>query len=148
MNYSDDRLPYGWIMARVLFPSPVIYTFGLTTFEYFFSVREYERKHGLYESNRRRIITKCMALNFDPDQREPARITRENNLSISQDSLWKIAVWHAMTKHDHAFKSDELKLFFERHTNSLNDAEDFLAEMGKRWEASTATRTRLTLMRR
>lgn len=139
MNYStSDTLPHGWIMARVLFPTPLLYTFGLTTFRFFISVREFERKHGLYETNRRDVITKCMALNFDVNQREPARITRENNLSISQDSLWKIAVWHAMTKHDHAFKSGELKLFFEPHTNSLNDAGDFLAEMAMKFKRQHA----------
>lgn len=138
MNYSDDRLPHGWIMARVLFPSPIVYTFGLTTFKFFVSVREYDRKHGLYEANRRDVITKCTALNFDTDQREPARITRENNLSISQDSLWKIAVWHAMTKHDHTFKSNELKRFFEPHTTSLNDAGEFLTEMAMKFKRQHA----------
>lgn len=123
---SDEKLPFGFAMYRVTHPEPVMYTFSLTGLLFFVWVKQFDKKYGLYESNRRKLLTPCIALLFDEYQSEPARLTLEHYLSINPDTLANLALHHSMTRLDGQFPTRDMKLFFERSTNALNDAERWL----------------------
>jgi len=50
----------------------------------------------------------------------------EHFLSINKHGLWEILRYQAATKPDNWFGTDDLKLFFERPSNALNDANQWM----------------------
>lgn len=113
-------------MYKVFHPRAIIYAFDHTGLMGFAWADDFDRKHGKYASNRRREIERCDSLRLSDGQREPARLTEEGDLSINVRGLSQILQFHAATKPDNSFGTDDLKLFFERSTNSFNDAERLL----------------------
>ncbi|OPY99994.1 hypothetical protein A5906_24525 [Bradyrhizobium sacchari] len=118
-------------LYKVFHPHPMLYAFNRDGLMHFASATEYDRTHGKYASNNNRVIKKCEALHFDEHQREPAREVqwfatpnREPDLSINSATLLRIINQRVLTTPDHSFEAPkDLLLFFEKHTNSLNNAE-------------------------
>ncbi|APO53339.1 hypothetical protein LUI11_14685 [Bradyrhizobium diazoefficiens] len=137
-----ERLPEGWHMIRVEHPTPIIYTFGPeidpytwqsmpSTFRFFVTAKEFDRRHGQYEANKRPIIQRVEALILS-GMAEPFRIAKDalghDNLLINAETFLKIITFHSMRKNNPggAFKARELALLFEEYTNQKNDALDWL----------------------
>lgn len=153
-----DRLPEGWHMIRVEHPTPIVYTFGPeidpytwqplpSTFRHFLTAKEFDRKHGRYEANKRPMQS-VMALILI-DMPEPFRIGKDalghDNLLVNGETLTKIITFHSMRKNNPggAFKARELALLFEDYTNQKNDALDWLETITTRDRA----RAFLTILR-
>lgn len=154
-----ERLPEGWHMIRVEHPTPIIYTFGPeidpytwqplpSTFRHFLTVKEFDRKHGRYESNKRQDIQRVEALMLS-GMAEPFRIGKDalghDNLLVNGETLTKIITFHSMRNSNPggAFKPRELALLFEQYTNQKNDALDWLEAITPRDRA----RAFLTILR-
>jgi len=145
-----ERLPEGWHMIRVEHPTPIIYTFGSeidpytwqpmpSTFRFFVTAKEFDRKYGRYEANKRPMQSVIsLILN---DMPEPFRIAkdalRHDNLLVNGETLAKIITFHSMRKNNlgGAFKPRELALLFEAYTNKKNDALDWLETITPRHRA-------------
>lgn len=131
---------------KIFHPHPMIYSFDRNGFMHFASATEYDRKEGKYASNNNRVIRKCDALYLDEHQREPARevqwVVRPNkepDLSINGETLQRIITQRVVTTPDHSFESPkDLLLFFEKHTNSLNNAERVVTNMSRMFLSSIA----------
>lgn len=115
---------------KVFHPHPMIYSFNRNGLMHFASATEYDRKEGKYASNNNRIIRKCDALHLDEHQREPAREVQwfatsgQPDLSINGETLLRIINQRMLTTPDHSFEAPkDLLLFFEKHTNTINNAE-------------------------
>lgn len=136
MLMPDERLPFGYHMIRVEHPEPCIYTFSLTGLRFFVWVKDFNRKHGMYEANKRTIIRRCTALLFDDRMTEPFRITAENYLKINGETLRRITERHAMRNSNPSriFEDSELRLFFEPYTNGLNDAVAWMENAAIKWQ--------------
>ncbi|MET4721658.1 hypothetical protein ABIF63_005764 [Bradyrhizobium japonicum] len=116
---------------KVFHPHPMIYSFNRDGLMHFASATEYDRTQGKYASNNNSFIRKCDALYLDEHQRESAREVqwfvgpnKEPDLSINGETLLRIISQRVLTTPDHSFEAPkDLLLFFEKHTNSLNNAE-------------------------
>ena len=106
-------------MYKVHFPRPIIYTFNLTGLFCWVWAKDFDLKHGKYESNRRSVMRRCDSLYIDATQCEPAQFTPENLLSINERTVWQILSHHAQTKPDCSFGTDDMKLFFDNRFNAL-----------------------------
>jgi hypothetical protein len=87
---------------------------------------EFDREHGKYSSNNLHGIIKLTALAYDEHQNETARPMHERYLSINKRGLWEILRYHAATKPDNSFGTDDIKLFFEKPSNAFNDANQWM----------------------
>jgi hypothetical protein len=116
---------------KVFHPHPMLYSFNRNGLMHYASATEHDRNEGKYASNNNRVIRKCDALYLDEHQREPAREVqwfvrpnKEPDLSINGETLLRIINQRVLTMPDHSFEAPkDLLLFFEKHTNSLNNAE-------------------------
>ncbi|MCP1843624.1 hypothetical protein ACVIHI_003458 [Bradyrhizobium sp. USDA 4524] len=143
MNNADDILPEGWHMIHVEYPTPTVYTFGAeidpytwqpmpSTFRFFVTAKQFDRKHGMYETNKRPIIQRVMALMLIDGMPDPFRIAKDalgyDNLLVNGETLLKIITFHSMRNSNPGgtFKARETGLFFEQYTNQKNDALDWL----------------------
>jgi hypothetical protein len=143
----DRRLPrVRRVPQRGEHPEPIVYVFGPdidpftwksmpSTFRYFVTVHDFDRKHGRYEANRREVITRCTALLFNEFQSQPARLTSENYLSINADTLGRVVLQHTISDPGKTFQTRDLRRFFEQSTNSLNEAERWLENLMFKWDA-------------
>jgi hypothetical protein len=119
------------LTCKVNLPRPIIYTFLLTGLHKLEWGEDFDRKHGRYESNKRSEISHCIALQFDCDQREPARLLEEPRcLSINGRTLAQLVLLHARTQPDRMFESRDMKLFFETPSNAFNDADRWWGYVG------------------
>jgi hypothetical protein len=122
-----DNSPFSSVrLFKVFHPRPILYSFDHIGLICFVWADEFDRKHGRYESNKRRAISKCDSLRLNDSQREAAWFTEEGYLSINVRGLSQILQFHAATKPDNSFGTDDLKLFFEQSTNGFNDAEQLI----------------------
>jgi hypothetical protein len=115
-------------MYKVFFPRPVIYTFDpngdLVCFVW---ESDFDRNHGKYASNNLSNIIKCDALVYEEHQDDTAKLRQDGHyLSINKRALWEILRYHAASEQDNAFDSDDLELFFEKSSNALNDADQWM----------------------
>ncbi|MBR1143686.1 hypothetical protein [Bradyrhizobium sp. AUGA SZCCT0431] len=118
------------MIYSVTHPQPIIYTFGSGGLERFEWVKDYDRKHGKYASNRQADVIRCSALQFDRNRRVLS-LTHDSYLSINGPILTQIALYFAHGQRDKSFESPrDLKLFFENPSNSLNEADDWWGSIG------------------
>jgi hypothetical protein len=114
-------------MYKVFFPRPIIYTFDPSgDLVCFMWASDFDRNHGKYASNNLPNIIKCDALLYDEHQDDCAKLTQTNHLSINKRALWELLRYHAATEPDNAFDSDDLKLFFEKSSGALNEADQWM----------------------
>lgn len=125
-----DALPFGCSIYKVQFPHPIIYVFSLTGLVYFVWERDFDRKHGKYESNRRLVIAKYDSLIINQGQREPARHTVDQYVSINGTTVWQILSHHARTKPTVSFASGDTKLFFDNRCSTLNQVDQWIEIFG------------------
>ncbi|WP_445216189.1 hypothetical protein ACKWRH_28265 [Bradyrhizobium sp. Pa8] len=129
---------------KVFHPHPMLYSFNRDGLMHFAIAAEYDRRNGKYASNRNAVIRKCEALYLDKYQSEPAREVQffanvtTPDLSISRETFLRIVHQHILTTPDHSFETPKnLQLFFEKQTNSLNDAErlfnDYVDQLARRF---------------
>ncbi|MEH2485002.1 hypothetical protein [Bradyrhizobium sp. AZCC 2230] len=136
---------------KVFHPHPMIYSFNGDGLMHFASATEYDRRNGEYASNKNATIRKCEALYLDKYQREPAREVQffadvtTPDLSISCETFLRIVHQHILTTPDHSFETPKnLHLFFEKQTNSMNDAErlfdDYVDQLATRFPDKCSNR--------
>ena len=120
---------------KVFAPRPILYCFNASGLVCFVWADEYDRKYGRYQSNNFPDVIKCSALIYDDRLRErakPVHPFRDNarraDLSINKQGLWEILRYYAATKPDNSFSSDDLRLFFEKPSNALNDADQWMTD--------------------
>ncbi|GEC17543.1 hypothetical protein [Nitrobacter winogradskyi] len=124
---NDPSYP-GWRLFKIFHPHRLVLCFGPDGFEYFIDADFIDRTKGQYTTNNSQKIRKCDALDFNEGQREPWKEipTFQNALpylSINGETLFCIIHQHMRTAPDRSFEAKDLSMFFERYTNSLNEAE-------------------------
>ncbi|WP_440640382.1 hypothetical protein ACSHT2_03380 [Bradyrhizobium sp. PUT101] len=131
-------------LYKVFAPVPMLYSFNRDGLMCYASATEYDRRNGEYASNRNAVIRKCEALYLDRYQSEPAREVQffanvtTPDLSISCETFLRIVSQHILTTPDHSFEAPKnLQLFFEKQTNSMNDAgrlfDDYVDQLATRF---------------
>jgi hypothetical protein len=92
--------------------------------------REEPVRAGRKSVSRKQLNRAVAKLSDALDADEQWAITEEYYLSINGRGLSQILQFHAATKPDNPFGTDDLKLSFERSTNGFNDAERLIENYG------------------
>ncbi len=119
---------------KITHPRPIIYAFTDLRLVGFQWADDFDREHGEHASNNDPAIQRCAALRleFHGDVKRLVHVAENHtDLEINADGLWTILIHHASRKPNKTIASDDIGLFFEKHTNDRNDADWFLEHFVK-----------------
>ncbi|MEF2554060.1 hypothetical protein VQ042_22425 [Aurantimonas sp. A2-1-M11] len=106
------------------FPKPLIFMFSDDGFILYVCAKRFQKKFGrmrVYAKPVERIAQLEFTNGLQP---EPFVTTDTNGIRISGRALMQMVIFHATTREDRTFRSDDLRIFF--HGNHLNAAERFM----------------------